>query len=115
MERPAYRPQVEIVEDVAYNIAVGDLTLCVSPTTEFIQRFAEHRFDYLHYLDNEHGCLTMVFLGQVALNDIAGLGIPQSKERLKITKEEYRAWLDWQTEYNMYGFEREVTDIQMPE
>lgn len=78
--------------------------------TETIIRFEDPRYDYLRYVDDEQGCLAIVWLGKEALETLVEFGIPQTVPRETISSQEYEEWVSWEAAQDMAQFEAEIDD-----
>lgn len=101
----------EVVKDFCVEMTVYGRRMLASPATDSVIRFANHEYDYLRYLDPDQSRITCEFLGQQALSELVGLGIPDSRERLKMTEMEYAQYLEWQDVYHLGDFERDLSEL----
>lgn len=97
----------EVVKDYCVAVNVYGRELLVSPSTDTVIRFNNHEYDHLRYLNPEAQQMTFEFLGQSALGELVGLGIPDTRERLKISHMELEAYIAWHEGENIMDFERE--------
>lgn len=100
---------LEIIKDYCVEVHVYGRDLLVSPMTDVISRFVVVEYDYLRYLDPEQQKMTFEFLGQGALRELAGFGVPETRRRLKMQQSEHDAYLEWQAETGMRDFEMDFT------
>lgn len=105
---------VEIIPDEMGGFEAYGRQYRVSPAVDVIMRFVDHDKDYLQYLDPEAAAITFHWLGSSALATLAGWGIPESRERLKMPESIYNEYLEWQANLGMAQFEQEVADIPEP-
>lgn len=107
-EGSAMSDPIKIVPSMVGTFDIGSRTLRVSPDTETIIRFVDSRFDHLRYVDDEQGCIALVWLQQVALTVLADFGIPETKPRVSISEMEYENWLQYEADMDMAQFEAEL-------
>lgn len=105
---------IEIVPDQVGGFTAYGKEFQVHPATDVIMRFVDHEYDYLSYLDQEEGGITMHWLGRTALATIATFGIPETRLRLKMTDSEHEEYLNWKSNIGLYEYEQEVADIPEP-
>lgn len=95
---------VKIVEPMVGSFDIGSRTLRVCADTEVIVRFVDSQYDHLRYVDDEQGCIVLVWLHQLALTVLADFGIPETQPRKVISQAEYDNWLEFRT-MHMEDFE----------
>lgn len=105
---------IEVVPDQVGGFTAYGKEYQVHPACDVVMRFVDHEYDYLAYLDQEEGGITMHWLGRTALATIAAYGIPETRERLKMTESEHEEYLNWHANLGMAQFEEEVADIPEP-
>lgn len=94
-----------LIEANIYGVAVQ-----LSSSTDDIQRFIEPEYDYLRYYDMDQRVIIPMWLGAAVLSDLAGRGIPETRQRLKMQQCEYDAYIDWHSELEMDEFESEFPE-----
>lgn len=106
--------RIEIVPDQVGGFTAYGKEFHIHPATDVIMRFVDHEYDYLSYLDQEEGGITMHWLGNTALATIVTFGIPETRERLKMTESEHEEYLSYKSQVGLWEYEREVADIPEP-
>lgn len=100
--------RVTVVSDQVGTFEVYGRTLRVSADTEVIVRFADPRYDYLRYLDEENQCLAIVRMHPTAYELLVEFGIPETTPRMTMSQSEFNEWLEWETQVDMAQFETDV-------
>lgn len=103
--------KIEIIPDECGGFEVYGKQYQVHPAADVVMRFVDPEYDYLSYVDREAQGITMHWLGSAALNTIVGWGIPETRQRFKMSQSEYDCYLEWQSNLGMQQFEEEVADI----
>jgi hypothetical protein len=106
--------KVEIVPNEMGGFEVFGKSFEVSAATDVVVRFVDEEYDYLRYLDPEAKAITMHWLGKSALATIAGWGIPETRDRLKMQQCEHDEYVTYKSMVWMGEFEQEVVDIPPP-
>lgn len=95
---------VKIVEPMVGSFDIGSRTLRVCADTEVIVRFVDSQYDHLRYVDDEQGCIALVWLHPLALTVLVDFGIPETQPRTVISRAEFENWLEFHT-MHMEDFE----------
>lgn len=104
--------RVTVVSDQVGTFEVYGRTLRVSADTEVIVRFADSRYDYLRYLDEERQCIAIVRMHPTAYAALVDFGIPETLPRTTMSQSEFNEWLEWEVNVDMAQFEEEMEDGQ---
>ena len=100
-----HNPKIEVVDDYMGRFEINGASYEVSPATDFIMRFVDHEYDYLHYLDPEVQGITLHWLGQAALSTLVDFGISQSRLRLKMMGCEHEEWIQWKADHDLQEYD----------
>lgn len=103
--------QIEIVPDQMGGFEIYGRRYEVSPATDVIIRFVDPEYDYLRYLDPEEHAITLHWLGKSALSALAGFGIPETRQRLKMQECEHGEYIRWQECYGMEAYEEDLAEL----
>ena len=87
--------KVEIVPNEMGGFEVFGKKFEISAATDLVVRFVDEEYDYLRYLDPEEKAITMHWLGKTILGQIAGFGIPETRERLKMQNCEHEEYVTY--------------------
>ena len=105
-----HNPKIEVTENWIIWANIYGHEVPISGSTDDIQRFVDPQFDYLRYFDHEQGKITPMWLGQAALSNLVGQGVPETRQRLKMQNCEFQAYLDWQAEIELDDYESEFDE-----
>jgi len=102
---------IEIVPDQMGRFEIYGKEYEVSPATDVIMRFVDPEYDFLQYLDPEVQAITFHWLGKSALSALAGFGIPETRQRLKMPQCLYDEYIGWQERFGLAQFEQDLETL----
>lgn len=102
--------KIEIVPDFMAQFDIYGEHFEVSPATDVIVRFVDPEYDFMRYLDAEKGAITLHWLGANALNQLVGIGIPETRQRLKMMECEHEEYLSYKSAYGLAELDQEFKD-----